>query len=131
MAPAHVVYEHITLHQCNTSYKMTYTEHVNQQTGIMKPIQMFPRWHQFQLSNFKKTGNVHTMSDSGIFRSLHSRPFTDGHTMQFTAVPLVMVRNCGRILRVILLLSWSATVLLGRTYYFFVYTNFVKFISHT
>jgi len=30
------------------------------------------------------------MSDSRTFKSLHSRPFTDGHTMQFTAVTLVV-----------------------------------------
>jgi hypothetical protein len=90
MALGHVVYVHITLHQCNTALKMTYTDHINQQTGIMIPLPMCPRWHQFQSSNFKKTWNVHTMSDSGMFRPLHPRPFTDGHTMQFTAVPLVV-----------------------------------------
>jgi len=89
----HVVYARITLHQCNTSYKITYTDHINQQTGIMMLLPMCPRWHQFRSSNFKRTLNVHTTSHSGMFRSLHSRPFTDGNTMQFTVVPLVTVHN--------------------------------------
>jgi len=72
---------------------MTYTDHINQETGIMIPLPMCPRWHQFQSSNFKKTHNVQTMSESGMFRSLHSILFTDGHTMQFTVVPLVTVHN--------------------------------------
>jgi hypothetical protein len=90
MALGHVVYARITLHQCNISYKITYTDHINQQTGIMILLPMCPRWHQFQSSNFKRTLNVRTTSHSGMFRSLHSRPFMDGNTMQFTTVPLVV-----------------------------------------
>jgi hypothetical protein len=123
MSLAQVVYVHITLNQCNTSHKMTYTEHITQQTGIVTPLTMFPRWHQFPLSNFKKTGNVHTyiqctynvrFRDVKIpaFQTLHRwshhavhcgpkrlLPFTDHHTMQFTAVPTaVTVHNCTHIL---------------------------------
>jgi len=39
------------------------------------------------------------MSDSGTFRSLHSRPLMDDHTMQFTAIPpVVTVHNFACIL---------------------------------
>ena len=55
---------------------MTYTDHINQQTEIMTPLPMCPRWHQFQSSNFKKTHNVHTMSESGMFIPDPSRMVT-------------------------------------------------------